>query len=149
MLTLIRGDSMDGLNVLDEDYKNFVERMGSFDMELDSSVDDVLAHFGVKGMKWGVRRARKTPITTRKKRDLRSKSEKRKDDLKKLSDVELRQKLNRMQMERQYAQLSSQSLNAGAITANVIMSKIGNKVIDRVIDRTIMDPIDAYFKGRK
>lgn len=51
-----------------EDYVDFVDRMGSFDMDLslDDGPDDVdpklehkddtLEHYGIKGMRWGVRR---------------------------------------------------------------------------------------------
>lgn len=43
---------------MEKDYDEFVQRMGSFDMVLgeDQEVQEELKHFGVKGMKWGVRR---------------------------------------------------------------------------------------------
>lgn len=50
---------------MDKDYENFVRRMGSFEDELDFEDDeslehseDELTHYGVKGMRWGVRRKR-------------------------------------------------------------------------------------------
>ena len=67
---------------MDKDYENFVQRMGSFEMDmelddeldhtLDDIVDELLEHHGVKGMKWGVRRyktLRKEGVKQQKKLD--------------------------------------------------------------------------------
>lgn len=44
---------------MDKDYLNFLERMGSFGMELGDQSDEI-QHHGVKGQKWGVRRQYKS-----------------------------------------------------------------------------------------
>ena len=73
---------------------------------------------------------------------------KNKNKISKMSDTELRQKINRLQMEKQYAQLTGKDKTIGVKVVNSVLGKIGNKVADRVIDRTIIDPIDDFFKGR-
>ena len=65
-------------------------------------VDDFFEHFGVKGMRWGVRRNRNNTNTIK---SLRPKKEQ--TDLSKMSDAELRTRINRIQMERQYRELTS------------------------------------------
>lgn len=40
---------------MEKDYKDFVDRMGSFDFDLP--IDEEITHYGVKGMKWGVRKS--------------------------------------------------------------------------------------------
>ena len=71
------------------------------------SYEDYLEHYGVKGMKWGKRRARSSGSDSGDSKPARSKKTKPvKADVKQMSDKELRDKINRMQMEQQYAKLT-------------------------------------------
>lgn len=83
-------------------------------------IDDFLAHYGVVGMKWGIRKSRssgsagsankvavKKPTTTTSVPAVKPKPKP------KLTDEELRRKIARLQMERQYAQLTNSSSPEG------------------------------------
>lgn len=75
-----------------------------------------LAHYGVLGMKWGRRKNRKS----------------KKDDVKKMSDDELRKRLNRLQMEQQYKQLSSSKATEGKKKAQSALKTIGKVAVKSV-----------------
>lgn len=100
-----------------------------------------LMHYGIKGMKWGVRRKRTYHEDYRKVHDKKS--------VREMSDKELRERNNRLQMEQQYAQLTKKknrgkqavkAIVAGAATivaldnAYKTYSKYGNRALDTIGD---------------
>lgn len=98
-----------------------------------------LKHYGVKGMKWGVRKARPTSgkkrgktnaqriyehVTRKKetpKATTKTSSKPAKHRISDMSDDELRSAINRMQMERTYAQLTSKEVSKGRKFVNDVM----------------------------
>lgn len=113
-------------------------------------------HYGVPGMKWGTRRShaevRSDTINRQTKKlgkisdigrnassafntasDLAGRtsrsgkpSKKTRQELSKMSDQELRNKLNRMQMEQQYASLKPSKLSRGASRVSTALASIGS-----------------------
>lgn len=124
---------------------------------------DELMHYGILGMKWGVRRTEAQLARARKKA---AKQEPDHDDYKKahsgksyraMSNQELRDANNRLNMEKQYKDLTKKTSKgkkivtgfikgAGTITAVVAAAKTyekyGNAILDKAGDFVLKD-----FKG--
>ena len=148
-----------------------------------SSPDEELMHYGVKGMKWGVRRSQRqldraagrkpSKSTTKrvnkisqkleKKKAALEKKERKKNPTKGMSDTELRETLNRMQMERQYTQLTKTEKSNGRKAAETIFvatattsaaslvksgyKKAGEKVFNMLSGETAAKAVDRMVKG--
>ena len=67
-------------------------------------VDNFLAHYGKKGMKWGVRKANLSPEHASVKAIRKSKA-------KSLTDAELKQAIGRMNLEKQYKDLNPKGIS--------------------------------------
>ena len=99
-----------------------------------------LYHYGIKGMKWGVRR---TPEQLRHKNPRRT-IEKTQDEQKKaemrrasknrrlLSTEEIRNRIERIKLERQLKDLTDEELTPGRKFVKDIMSSTGKKVVSTV-----------------
>lgn len=101
-------------------------------------MNDELYHFGVKGMKWGVRRDRKRSISTkRSKSDSDDYIESRKllkKSPNKLSNSELRKLNERLNLEQQYKNLTT------------VQKQKGNRFIDRVGNQMKTTAVNAVSK---
>lgn len=87
--------------------------------------NDILAHFGVKGMHWGVRRTPEQLGYKKGKTDNRSEDKKEVDSLRKrssktLSNKELEKITKRMNLERQYSDLKRKEISAGEQYVNSV-----------------------------
>ena len=101
-------------------------------MIYESYLGGVLIHHGVKGMKWGVRR---TPEqlghrtkSKRTKMDNTHEDYKKAHDsksVKKMSDAELRSRLNRLNMEQQYSKLNPTRVARGRNILNTSIKVAG------------------------
>lgn len=100
--------------------------------------DTELMHYGILGMKWGVRRSRKELERARKARnaseDSKKASRSKKRDVSELSNEELRELNNRMQLERTYRDLTKSEISPG------------KKFVQEVLRETSKELAKEYLK---
>jgi len=87
--------------------------------ELD---ENMLQHFGILGMRWGRKKGAPGTKRLRRKEQLKKDNEDQNKKIKSMSDDEIRKKINRIQMERQYAELTATKLQKGNATAVKIVN---------------------------
>ena len=119
--------------------------------------DNELYHHGIKGMKWGVRRtaaqlghptgkidlqktkkrvdAAGTIVTESQNINKKVSSKKQRkmqkqqvQTAKAMTDKELRERVNRLNMEQQYARLSTEQMNAGKVNVDKVLAEVGTAV---------------------
>lgn len=96
--------------------------------------EQFLSHFGVKGMKWGVRSSKKPAIPSSEDSTrvsaIRDKA--RRGGTKTLSNRDLQEAINRMNLERQFKTLSPTKTQAAAKFVSDILLNVGKQQAIRV-----------------
>lgn len=109
-------------------------------------MNNELYHHGVKGMRWGVRKADKSSGSARSKSPDRQAKEDRKSDSKNrrlLSNAELDQKIQRLQKEKQLKDLTDEQLNPGKRIVSSTLTNVGTRVAGTVLAGTALWGIRA------
>lgn len=102
------------------------------------TIDDVLAHFGVKGMKWGVRRSRSQLSGGQSHSEdalkaLASKKIASTQGTHALSNQDLQHLVKRMQLEKQFSELGGVTQKkAGKKFVSNLLGNVGNQQANRV-----------------
>lgn len=107
------------------------------EVEHMSAVDDFLAHYGVKGMKWGVRRKTKGPSSTEAERKTAVKTQAKKEGVRTLSNKDLQDAITRMNLEQQFKRLS---VNEKPVVSRFIAStllEIGKREVQTAVAKKV------------
>lgn len=122
-------------------------------------MNNELNHHGIKGQKWGIRRFQNkdgslTPAgRKRQKQDSGpihedySKSHDTKS-VKSMSDKELRDRINRLNMERQYAQLTATEKSIGRKIVSEVLLNVGKELAKEYLKNYAKKGIEEVLKRR-
>lgn len=128
---------------MNKDYKNFVERMGSFENEL--SIVNEIKHYGILGMRWGRRRG---PSSSNSKPEAKAIIKQPSDDYVKtrelrkkrsyeLTNTELKALNTRLQLEKTYSELNPSTVSKGKKLANELLLGAAKQSASKYLNKGI------------
>ena len=108
-------------------------------------MENELYHYGVLGMKWGVRRTPAQLAKSNGKVKRKSEDNAKKSDMKKavksrrtLSDADLKKRIERIKMEKQLKDLTAEEISPGKKFVSEVLSSSGKKVATALVTGAVL-----------
>lgn len=111
--------------------------------------DEFLAHYGIRGMKWGVKKGIVNPRNQRTNRENQTRSD-RKDALKRrqvLKDKDLDSLVKRLEQEKKLKTLLDDDLAPGRTASKKLLANVGTKVIGTVVAGASVWAVKTALEG--
>ena len=118
-------------------------------------MENELYHWGIKGMRWGIRRYQNKDGSLTDLGKKRLKTEDYHEDYNKahpsknvklMSDKELRERINRLQMENQYLQLTKRNVSFGEKFVKGILTGASNQILSKYVSRYMTKGVDTFIE---
>lgn len=104
-------------------------------MEQSDGVGDFLEHFGIKGMKWGQRKARPVAAEAKEKQDI--KDEAKRNKVSALSSAQLQNAIRRMQLEQDFKRLAVNEKSGVSRWISSMLMEAGKKEVQRQVAKRL------------
>ena len=126
--------------------------MGRSDTNSDPAglmLDNILSHYGVKGMRWGVRRRSgpKEPPSPDAARAAMTKQRAKRSGTKALSNIELQEVINRMNLVQQYKRLKINERNPVSRFVASLLLDVGKQQVSTVVREQVSSTISRSRSG--
>ena len=108
-------------------------------------MENELYHYGVLGMKWGVRRTPEQLAKANVRAKRKSEDNAKRSDMKKavksrrtLSDADLKKRIERIKMEKQLKDLTAEEISPGKKFVSEVLSSSGKKVATALVTGAVL-----------
>ncbi len=126
---------------------------------MDSEIEDFLEHYGVKGMKWGVRKRVSNAVTKARggpklpdsadAAEAKVSKKKAKNNVGSLSNKELQALVTRMNLEQQYSRLAVGDRGPAQKFIADTLTNVGKQQLTRLANDAAADQVGTLLKNRK